>query len=123
MINLKSIRKTSAFLILCVPFLHSTLKAQKVQDSSFKPSGKLWGYAFGDYYYKAHSDAFNRGGSNQYTNIEQTRNAFQIRRAYLGYDYDISPKFSAQLLLAAEDNATTSTGTTSGDLLSNNKLA
>src|ERR1035437_4498578 len=104
MINLKSIRKTSAFLILCVPFLHSTLKAQKVQDSSFKPSGKLWGYAFGDYYYKAHSDTLNRGGANQYTNIEKGSNAFQFRRIYLGYNYDITLRFSAELLLAAEDN-------------------
>ena len=123
MINLKSIRKTSAFLILCVSFLHSTLKAQKVQDSSFKPSGKLWGYAFGDYYYKAHSDALNRGGANQYTNIEKGRNAFQFRRIYLGYNYDITPKFSAELLLAAEDNITTANSATSGDLLSNNKLS
>ena len=123
MINLKSIRKTSAFLILCVSFLHSTLKAQKVQDSSFKPSGKLWGYAFGDYYYKAHSDALNRGGANQYTNIEKGRNAFQFRRIYLGYNYVITSKFSAELLLAAEDNITTANSATSGDLLSNNKLS
>lgn len=92
-------------------------------DSSFKPSGNLWGYAFGDYYYKTHSDPLNRGGSNQYTGIEKGRNAFQIRRIYLGYNYNISSKFAAELLLAAEDNIATSTGTTSGDLLSNSKLA
>ncbi|MGN6619277.1 MAG: hypothetical protein ACTHJ5_19030, partial [Ilyomonas sp.] len=100
-----------------------TIKAQTNTDTAFKPGGKLWGYVFGDYYYKAHSDSFNRGGSNQYTGIEQGRNAFQIRRAYLGYDYDISPKFSAELLLAAEDNITTKSGVTSGDLLSDNKLS
>jgi hypothetical protein len=92
-------------------------------DTSFKPSGKLWGYAFGDYYYKAHADALNRGGANQYTNIEEERNAFQFRRIYLGYNYDIHPKFSAELLLAAEDNVVTRTGAVSGDLLSNNKLS
>jgi len=92
-------------------------------DSSFKPSGKLWGYTFGDYYYKAHSDSLNRGGGNQYTGIEKGRNAFQIRRVYLGYTYDIAPKFTAELLLAAEDNITTSTGITSGDLLADNKLS
>lgn len=91
-------------------------------DSTFKPSGKIWGYAFGDYYYKAHADSLNRGGANQYTGIEQGRNAFQIRRVYLGYTYDISPKFSAEVLLAGEDNVTTSSGATTGDLLSNNKL-
>lgn len=92
-------------------------------DTSFKPSGKLWGYTFGDYYYKAHSDPLNRGGSNQYTGIEKGRNAFQLRRVYLGYSYDISPKFAAEVLLAAEDNTTTATGTTSGDLLTNSKLS
>src|SRR5690242_7269401 len=100
-----------------------TIKAQTNTDTAFKPGGKLWGYVFGDYYYKAHSDSFNRGGANQYTGIEQGRNAFQIRRVYLGYNYDISPKFSAEFLLAAEDNVTTKNGVTSGDLLSDNKLS
>lgn len=92
-------------------------------DSSFKPSGKLWGYTFGDYYFKAHSDALNRGGGNQYTGIEKGRNAFQLRRVYLGYTYDISPNFTAEVLLAAEDNTTTSTGITTGDLLGDGKLS
>jgi hypothetical protein len=111
------------FALSCLALTGIAQDKTKKADSTFKPSGKLWGYVFADYFYKDHSDSFNRGGSNQYTNIEKTRNQFQIRRAYLGYDYDMSPKFSAQLLLAAEDNVTTSTGSTSGDLLSNNKLA
>jgi hypothetical protein len=92
-------------------------------DSTFKPSGKLWGYTFGDFYYKAHADQLNRGGANQYTGIEKGRNAFQFRRAYLGYNYDIHPKFSAELLLAAEDNLANRAGTVSGDLLSDNKYS
>jgi hypothetical protein len=117
----KTIRVT--FLFAAFAFAQSTSAQEKTAaDSTFKPSGRLWGYAFGDYYYKVHSDSFNRGGSNQYTGIEQGRNAFQIRRVYLGYTYDISPKFSAEVLLAGEDNVTTSSGATTGDLLSNNKL-
>jgi len=92
-------------------------------DSSFKPSGKLWGYTFGDYYYKAHSDPLNRGGGNQYTGIEKGRNAFQLRRVYLGYTYDIAPNFTAEVPRAAEDNVTKSTGVTTGDLLGDNKLS
>ncbi|MGZ3916341.1 MAG: hypothetical protein ACXVBN_06690 [Flavisolibacter sp.] len=112
------------FAALILMSVSNQLMAQQtVSDSAFKPSGKLWGYAFGDYYYKAHSDAANRGGANQYTNIEKGRNAFQFRRIYLGYNYDITPKFSAELLLAAEDNGTTASGVTSGDLLTNNKLS
>ena len=43
-------------------------------DSAFKAgranSGRLWGYSFGDYYVKAHSDSLSRGGSNQYAGTE-----------------------------------------------------
>ncbi len=99
-------------------------------DSAFKAgtpnAGRLWGYAFGDLYYKSHSDSLNRGGSNQYTGVPVNRNAFAFRRIYLGYDFNINKKFSTELLLAAEDNfsqtSLTGTTTTSGDLLSNNKL-
>jgi len=92
-------------------------------DSSFKPSGKLWGLTFLDYYYKAHADSLNRGGANQYTGIEKGRNAFQIRRVYFGYTYEISQSFTAELLLAGEDNITTASGVSSGDLLGDNKLS
>lgn len=117
--------KSKSYLVITLVVFSLSLNAQQKapMDSSFKPAGKLWGYAFGDYYYKAHSDPFNRGGANQYTGIEKGRNAFQIRRVYLGYNYDISPKFAAEMLLAAEDNVTTFAGTTSGDLLTNNKLS
>lgn len=95
---------------------------QTAADSSFKPGGKLWGLAFGDYYYKAHSDAQNRG-IGQYSAIEKGRNAFQFRRIYLGYNYDITKKFAAELVLAAEDNVVNASGITTGDLLGDNKLA
>lgn len=119
------------FLLTTLLFLFISIHSINAQylwnsDSAFKAgsanSGRLWGYAFGDYYYKAHSDSLTRGGSNQYTGIPQSRNEFQMRRIYLGYDYNISKKFSAELLLAAEDNITTGSGTTSGDLLSDNKF-
>ena len=99
-------------------------------DSAFKANtpntGRLWGYAFGDFYYKAHSDSLNRGGNNQYTGIPQSRNAFQFRRIYLGYDFNFNKKFSTELLLAAEDNFPAfnppSSAAASGDQLLNNKL-
>jgi hypothetical protein len=121
-----------ASFAIALLFLFSSLKAQFLlnSDSAFKAgspnSGRIWGYAFGDFYYKAHRDSMNRGGANQYTGIPANRTAFQFRRIYLGYDYNISKKFAAELLLAAEDNAPAgnppSSGSMSGDLLSNNKL-
>ena len=118
-------RSTSVLIVLIALLYNNFSFAQQKSsaDTSFKPSGKLWGYAFGDYYYKAHSDPLNRGGGNQYTGVEKGRNAFQLRRIYLGYTYDISKNFTAEVLLAAEDNVTTSTGLTSGDLLGDNKLS
>ena len=124
-------------------FCASTSSAQYVfsNDSSYKAgtenTGRLWGYAFGDFSYKPHADSLTRGGSNQYTGIRGNATMFQFRRIYLGYDYNISKKFSAELLLAAEDNfppgappvgsgagTTTafSAGNSTGDLLTNQKM-
>ena len=69
----------------------------------FKASGKVWGYVFGDYYYKLHADSMNRG-TGEYSNMKENANAFAIRRAYLGYDYNISEKFSAEFLLSHENS-------------------
>lgn len=121
----------SAFFLLFL-ILSGKANAQFLlnSDSAFKAgspnSGRLWGYAFGDLYYKAHSDSLVRGGSNQYSGVPKNRTAFAFRRIYLGYDYNITKKFSAEILLAAEDNFTQTSlagaTTTSGDLLTNNKL-
>ncbi|MEO8711423.1 MAG: hypothetical protein ABI405_04825 [Parafilimonas sp.] len=111
-------------VILCIFLLKvNSVQAQFTSnsDSAFKAnkpnSGRLWGYVFADYYYKANADTLNRGGGNQYTGIPKDRNAFQIRRVYLGYNYNITSKFSAELLLEAAN------GATSGEALTDNKLA
>lgn len=113
----------SRLILFCLFLMNlCSSSAQTPPDSIFKPSGNFWISSFGDFYYKGHADAMNRG-INQYSNIEQGRNAFQIRRIYLGYNYNTHSKFSAELLLAAEDNVANSSGLISGDLLTNNKLA
>src|ERR1700693_5663175 len=105
--NIKN-RMTSFFCLALIIFFLGFCKASNAQytwnnDSAFKAgnpnSGRVWGYAFGDFAYKSHKDSLNRGGSNQYTGIPKNRNTFQFRRIYLGYDYNISKKFSAELLL------------------------
>jgi len=129
-------RRTGFTSFLITTFLISlfaigSLKAQVIlnSDSAFRVgtpnSGRVWGYVFGDFYYKGHSDSLNRGGANQYTGIPQARNAFQFRRIYLGYDYNFNKHFSSELLLAAEDNFPAfnppSSTAASGDQLSNSK--
>jgi len=112
-------RSLAMFLFVC---LGGSLRAQYLwfSDSAFKAgapnSGRLWGYAFGDYFHKAHSDSLGRGGNNQYTNVKQGQDEFQFRRIYLGYDYNITKQFSTEFLFAAEDDFA------GGDVLANNKL-
>jgi hypothetical protein len=114
----KSIFAGSACLLASV--LHAQNTAPASGDQDFKPSGNLWGYVFGDYAFKSQNDTLGRGAGNvQYkgTNALNSNNvvsgtnpvpanvqsnAFQIRRMYLGYDYNISKRFTAQVVLANE---------------------
>ncbi len=102
-------------------------ETKAVEDTSWKPQRRLWGYAFGDEYYDAHADKTNRGGETQYNGVPTYRNAFQFRRMYLGYDYEITKKFKAEVLLASEPNANTgvngSTSIQNGDNLVDGKMA
>ena len=101
--------------------------AKAEADTTWKPTRRVWGYTFGDFYYDGHSDYAGRGAETNYSGVPTYRNAFQFRRLYLGYDYDINRKFTATLLLASEPNASTSpaTGTSisNGDNLVDNKMS
>jgi hypothetical protein len=98
------------------------------EDTSWKPQRRIWGYAFGDFYYAQHTPgiASTQGKENNYTGVPTGRNAFQFRRIYLGYDYDITKKFKAEVLLASEPNGNTGVnGTTAiqnGDNLVDGKM-
>jgi hypothetical protein len=77
-----------------------------IKKTEFKPSGKLWSYAFGDYYMKLHADTLGRG-KTQYANVPKDQNAFEFRRVYLGYDCSLSEKFSTEFLLSYEGTTLT----------------
>ncbi len=102
-------KASSLFYPLLVIFLLSenSSKAQFTisSDSAFKAgspnSGQLWGYMFGDFYFKGDADTLKRGSSTQYSGVPKDMNAFQIRRLYLGYNYNITKKFAAEVLLEA----------------------
>jgi len=73
------------------------------------PGGTLWGYVFGDYASMQHGDSAGRGTKIQYKGLgaagnqqPASPNAFEVRRAYLGYNYNVNSKFSAYALLAYE---------------------
>ena len=105
-------------------FFSGITVAQEVDTiPEFKPHGQLWGCVFGDYAYKTNADVLNRGGTNQYTGVPVNTSLFQFRRIYLGYDYEISQRFSVQFILSSENDYGAPFSATAGDLLANNKLA
>jgi len=77
-------------LLLCLASLDSISQDTTNVKEEFKPSGKLWGYTFGDYAYKLHADSAQRG-SLQYSKLPKNHNSFNFRRIYLGYDYQFTP--------------------------------
>jgi hypothetical protein len=74
---------------------------------STQGKGGFWGYAFGDYAYVGSGDSAGRGTKQQYKGLgaqgqNSGQNAFEIRRAYLGYDITPNKKLSGCVLLAYE---------------------
>ena len=109
----RSLTKIGIYCSLFLSMAGTTIAQTTTTDTveEFKPSGKIWGYAFGDYAFKGSTDDIGtnnapryRGGANQYTGMPANAGLFQFRRIYLGYNYEISKRFSAEFLLAAEDN-------------------
>lgn len=118
--------KYSLLLLISILNLLIISRINGQDSSSVHKAGNLWGLAYGDFAWKVKSDSLNRGGLNQYTGLKEGQTLFQIRRLYFGYDYEISKKFSAEFLLALEDNlVTTATNQpiTTGNLLTDNKMA
>ena len=111
--------QTKHYLLFTVilGILSLNTNAQDSTKADFKPSGKLWGYAFGDYAYKLHADSAKRG-SVQYSRLPKDYNSFNLRRVYLGYDYQFSPNISSQLLLAHE--STFEASSSNPDVLTDN---
>src|SRR6185312_16082244 len=115
--------KSSFFLfaaILTFVSIKVTAQDSTKTKTDFKPFGKIWGYAFGDYAYKLHADAENRGNI-QYSKLPEDYNSFNFRRIYLGYDYQFSPNVSSQFLLAHE--STSEANISNPDVLTDNNRA
>jgi len=96
--------KKIILLAVFISFFSISSSAQDSTNKEFHPSGKIWGYAFGDYAYKIHADGTERG-TVQYSKLPKNYNSFNFRRVYLGYDYHLSPNVSTQLILAHESSA------------------
>lgn len=85
--------------------------AQDKKEAADSSYGKIWGTAFGDYYYKTGGDS--TGNQLQYTPYNKDYNAVDFRRIFLGYDYNFNSKFFASVVLGFDGS----------DALTNNKRA
>lgn len=68
--------------------------------ASAQTKGKVYGLAFGDYFYKASGDS--SGSSLEYSGYAKDFNTFEFRRVYLGYQHPITENITADVLLAFE---------------------
>jgi hypothetical protein len=122
--NQKMKKILSIFALAAIAAFCSTSAAfaQASGDAPFTPSGKFSMQFFGDYdymlnadtlagktsslagkgYYSPNSGAVNTPGTKDFSQ-------FDIRRVYLGYNYDFSKDVSAQLLFSHETGALVST--------------
>ena len=85
-------------LILGGMILTSPVLAQE------KPAGKVWGYAFGDYFYKLHGTSAEVSPT-QYSAVTKDFQAFQFRRLQLYYDHNLSEKFFARFMMEVNDKS------------------
>ena len=98
-------KKTVTQLVkgLCVL---SIIASPIISNAQLKVSGLL----FGDYAYKtqADSNSSKRKVTSEYNQLPKNYSGFNIRRAYLNFDYDINSKIHVEAVLAHE--TTTPTG-------------
>ena len=110
----------SRFLLALALFISiASSSSAQIAGDDFKPSGRVVGQLFLDYYYKMAGDSNTVIKSKlpaQYANTPKFFSAFDFRRVYLGYDYDFTRSVSASLLLSNENS---SAGT--GDVLADNR--
>ncbi|MCO5286996.1 MAG: hypothetical protein M9898_11340 [Chitinophagaceae bacterium] len=88
-------------LLLSLATLDAGAQNNDQQDTSFKPSGELYGYVFGDYAFKFQTDEQKRG-AQQYSGLKKDYSSFNIRRLYLQYRYRFTPVISSHITLAHE---------------------
>jgi hypothetical protein len=93
--------KKKFFIAFFFIFSFSSSFAQT--DSSFTPSGKVNAQLFTDYIYVKHAPDYTIG-SAQYAGYAQDYASFEIRRLFLGYNYDFTRDFTGEILFSYEGN-------------------
>ena len=107
--------KRNLLVGVLVTFLFLLFAVSKMfsQTEEFKPSGKINSQAFVDYYYIVSSDTGNYSATpmkNEALKGAENTNAFKVRRIFLGYEYNFSPKISTLARMEADEAALSSDG-------------
>lgn len=96
------------FILCVVPLL--------AQEKSFTPGGKFSGLMYSDYYYNFSRDALFGGTPPPNAAVSSNApgatamQAFQIRRVYLTYDYEIAEQLTTRFRLEVDQAANASNG-------------
>ena len=96
-----------AFILSILIFSSENSFAQR-QGSSTEPTGKFWGVAFGDYFYKAGGDSTI--SSLEYTKYKKDFNSFEFRRVNIGFDYSLNENFASTISVSYDGEELTSDG-------------
>lgn len=100
---------TKAFVFLCAALFLSGLNLNAQETGDFKPSGKIWGYIFGDVLFKVEGDTLNFGRS-EFAKEEKNALGGKLRRVYFGYDYNLSERWFVRFLLEGNSGVITDKG-------------
>lgn len=95
-------------LVLIILSFNFKIHSQDNGSASDFPSDKVWGLAFGDYFYKAGGDS--TVSTLQYTAYKKDFNNLDFRRVFLGYNHNFNADFMAKIVLAYEGTDLTNEG-------------
>ena len=104
-IGIKKLDFLHIFVILILVFSNFQASAQD-KEQDFKPTGKVWGYIFGDMLYKVQGDTLNFGKS-EFAKEQKNAIGGKLRRVYFGYDYNLSEQWFVRILFEGNSGVTT----------------
>lgn len=87
-------------ICLLISISGQEIYCQATEDSVDNSSAKIWGYAFGDFFYKTGGDSLIT--ALEYSKFKKNDNSFVFRRIFFGYDHFIGKSFETKLVLAYE---------------------
>jgi len=102
------IKRVISLLVLGV-ISFAFVNAEAQSGSEDEPKIEVWGYIFGDMYWKADGDVA-LWGRGEFMDTEKNAIGGKLRRIYLGFDNDISDKVTTRVLFETNSGTTDPSG-------------